>query len=795
MKWLIGAVWVLLPCMAMGQPTQTIRGKVYDAGSNLPLPGATVSVLQDDSLIAGEASDVDGNYRLADLSVGRYTLVATYIGYESGVRPDVILTSARQEVLDFYLQEAVNTMEEVVVKANTQKGAALNNLALVSARAFSIDETNRYAGSRGDPARMASNYAGVLGNNDASNDIVVRGNSPMGLLWRLDDVNIPNPNHFAVAGNTGGPVSILNNRVLSNSDFFTGAFPAEYGNTVSGVFDLNMRSGNNEQHEFSGQLGFLGTDVLAEGPISKKMGASYLATYRYSTLALFKNFGINIGTDAVPNYQDAAFKINLPISPKTNVSVFGLGGLSAIDILKSDDLDPNTSEVFGDADSDEYFRSRMGVVGAGWTQSLGKNTYARVTLSTSGEYSANNIYRIYRHIDNGQFVLDSLVLTQGYRFEQLKHELSARLNHQFGPRHKLVYGIYLDRFEFDFVDSILNAQTNQFDFRLDYEGGTWLYQPYAQWQWRANEDLTITAGIHGMILGLNNTVAVEPRLAAKYRLSNKSSLQVGLGRHSQMLPGYIYFAGEYNGVEPLLYNKNLDFLKSDHFVLGYEQYLGSNWRLLAEVYYQRLFNVPVTIRPSSYSVLNEGDELNRFFPEPLENTGTGQNKGAELTLERFFNNDFVVLLSGSLFDATYQGSDGLTYNSIFNAGFVCNALATKEWHWGDRSQSTISTGLKMTWAGGKRYTPIDVDSSEAVGYAIPIESARNSEITRDYFRLDVRLEYRLNASKLTHHFGLDLVNVLGIENVFKLRYVGGDTPLQEEYQLGFLPIFYYRIDL
>lgn len=214
-------------------------------------------------------------------------------------------------VINVELEENAIKMDEVEVKASSEKDL-VNTMQMANMKSFSIEETERYAGSRQDPARMAQNFAGVQGTNDSRNDIVIRGNSPAGLLWRLEDIDIPNPNHFAVAGSAGGPQSIINNKYLSNSEFYTGAFPANYGNAVGGVFDLKMRNGNNEKHERTFQLGILGTEIALEGPISKKSGASYLVSYRYSTLALFGSFNINLGTSAIPNYQDIGIRLNFP---------------------------------------------------------------------------------------------------------------------------------------------------------------------------------------------------------------------------------------------------------------------------------------------------------------------------------------------------------------------------------------------------------------------------------------------------------------------------------------------------
>lgn len=249
--------------------TQTIRGTVLDMDSRMPLIGATVAIYKDSTLLAGSSADVNGAYRIESVPIGRYTLVASFLGYTEIVRPDIIVNSGKEVVVPLKMEESVVKMKEVQVTASRNLGEAMNEMATVSARTFSVEETERYAGSRGDPARMASNFAGVQGADDSRNDIVVRGNSPLGILYRLEGIDIPNPNHFAIAGSSGGPISVLNNKVMGNSDFFTGAFPAEFGNSIAGVFDIQLRNGNNEQHEFTGQFGLFGTEITAEGPLKK----------------------------------------------------------------------------------------------------------------------------------------------------------------------------------------------------------------------------------------------------------------------------------------------------------------------------------------------------------------------------------------------------------------------------------------------------------------------------------------------------------------------------------------------
>jgi len=371
-----------LPLIASAQVAQTIRGVVMDRYSEETIPGAKIFLFGANDTLK-QLSDFDGNFRFENQPVGRFTIVASFAQYEDAVLSNLELISSKELVLEIKMTERVVRINEVEVKAN-QEGETINKLATISARTFSVEETQRYAGSNNDVARMAQNFAGVQGADDSRNDIIIRGNSPSGVLFRMEGIDIPNPNHFARFGTSGGPVSMLNNNVLSNSDFFTGAFPAEYGNALAGVFDLRMRKGNNEKYEFMGQMGFNGAEAMIEGPISRKRKSSFLVNYRYSTLELFELIGISFGTTALPNYQDGSFKLNFPWK-RGVTKVFGVGGLSTIDILSSNTEDDN--DIFGNQGNDIYFTSNTGVVGASHKQRIGSNSFIEVMTGIQGAYN------------------------------------------------------------------------------------------------------------------------------------------------------------------------------------------------------------------------------------------------------------------------------------------------------------------------------------------------------------------------------------------------------------------------
>ena len=309
--------------------TQVVRGTLVDKDSKMPLFGASLVIAGSDPQI-GTITDDNGNFNFGQIPVGRYDIIIYYMGYETRTLTNILVGTGKEVVINVDLTESVVNLEEVVVNGKKHKSETINEMSSVSARTFTVEETRKYAGSFNDPGRMTSSYAGVTGDPSGNNEIIIRGNSPRGMLWRLEEIEIPNPNHFAEEGSTGGPISILNGATLDNSDFFTGAFPAEYGNAYSGVFDIGLRNGNNQKREHSVQVGMLGTDVTTEGPFNKESPASYLLNYRYSTLAMLNAIGIEIAGDAVPKFQDITFKLNVPTNRYGVFTLFGIGGTSGV---------------------------------------------------------------------------------------------------------------------------------------------------------------------------------------------------------------------------------------------------------------------------------------------------------------------------------------------------------------------------------------------------------------------------------------------------------------------------------
>jgi len=779
-------IFSLLPIVIVAQNnTGVVRGKIVDKQSKYPLEGVTVLLLNSNPPIAS-TTDVSGEFKLSGIPIGRNDFKILFFGYNELILPNILVNSGKEVYLNIELEEQILELEDVKIETNQDRSTLpVSDLSVVSTRKFSFEETNRYAGSRNDPARMAMNFAGVTGTSDARNDIIIRGNSPLGVLWRMDGVDIPNPNHFGSFGTTGGPVSMLNNNVLSNSDFMTGAWPAPYGNALAGVFDLQMRKGNNQKREYMGQMGFNGAEAGVEGPFSKKKPYSYLVNYRYSTLGIFKTLGIKFGTSALPEYQDLNFKLNFPTEKAGTFTVFGIGGISKVSV-KGNNVD--TTDLFSNPGDNTYFISHTGVVGISNTLFLSKNTFSRISIIASGTAMIVKNDSVPKD-PLGQYTGIPVANYRNY-FSQTKYSINYVLNHKFSTKNNLTSGVIVDFYHLNLVDSMLNGPS--FTTLRDFKGNTSLVQAYSTWQHRFNEKLTLNAGLHYQFFTLNGSMAVEPRTGLKYQLNAKQSLSFGYGLHSQLQPFQAYFeksltpSGNY-----IFTNKDLKFTKSHQIVAGYIRSFPKNFRLKTEVYYQYIFQVPIEKFASSYSMLNSGADFVINTKDSLVNKGTGKNYGIEMTFEKLFTKGFYFLTTTSIYNSKYKGSDGVERNTAFNGNFTANLLLGKEFK--VKEKNGITVDFRSTWAGGRRYTPVDLVKSKAWGREYRYDTLAYSQQLKNYFRIDVKVGYRHNGKKVTQEWSLDIQNVLNRKNAFIQKYNRDKQNIVIVPQLGIFPVVQYRV--
>jgi len=754
--------------------TQTIKGTVIDQSTSAPLPGAYILLIDSDPLI-GAVTDERGEFILNGVPVGRRGIKVTYIGYAPRTITGLDVVSGKQLVLDIGLEEQLILGADIKVNAYARKDKPLNEMAAISARSFSVEETEKYAGSLGDPARMAMNFAGVMGGADQVNDIIIRGNSPIGLLWMLEGIHIPNPNHFGSLGSTGGPISMLNNNVLSNSDFYTGAFPAEYGNALSGVFDLQLRNGNTRKREYTLQAGLNGAEVGAEGPFIMGKQHSYIADYRYSTLAALHWLGLHVGLMAVPYYQDLSFKLDFKIKSSGHLSVFGLGGMDHITLQENEEGKKSFLRI----------STKTGVFGLSHTHFF-DNT---CRLKTGIAWSVSDNQDIDSTRFNGElrdFYSDE--------YQEQKISLVTNIRKKFSAADLLIAGADVDIIRTDLQDSIYNPSAGTFFHTIDVSDGMALIQSYILWKHKFTDDLELVGGLHHQQVSLNNQVAVEPRISISYDVNDKNTFNAGYGLHSQMQSRLVYFDETLVDTAVMRYvqtNRNLEFSKSHHLVVGFQHLFNPQLRLKTEAYYQKLFGIPVKAVPSFISMINYGGSFHYGDYDSLVNKGTGRNVGLECTFEHFFTTNYYYLITLSLFDSKYKASDSKIRNTIFNSNYVLNFLGGYEFQ--INSRNSLSLDLKAVWSGGLRYIPIDLNASRMAGETVYDYSRAYKDRYDDYYRIDVRLSYKINRPKFSNTIAIDIQNVTNRHNRFLEDFNAETGKVEQEFQIGILPVALWRV--
>lgn len=757
--------------------TQTLKGVVLDKTIKTPLIGATVAAIPQNGTtesMLGAVTDADGRFRITNVPIGQYTVVVRYLGYKDLSIPNITVNAGKETDLTLEAEESILMGKEVVIKATVDKRKPLNELAAVSARTFSVEETQKFAAAVNDPARMAASFAGVVARDDGNNTLVVRGNNPNGMIWRMEGVDIPNPNHFSTPGSSGGGISIISAQLLTNSDFLTGAFPAEYGNALSGVFDLKLRKGNADKNEYTVQAGFLGLDVAAEGPM--KIGnetGSFLVNYRYSTLSLLGKAGVNIG-DAPTNFQDLSFNLWMPAGKAGSFTLFGMGGLSN---QKSNGV--ADSLAWDKEPGDRYswdFNANTGVTGLTHSKAWDK-TFLRTVVAVSGvrqTYSENEYTDDYENQENSNLA-----------FGDGKVTVSSVLNHKFNSRHLLRAGAYANFLTYDMQQREWDDELSKPVQQIADNGNTQSVNTFAQWQFRASEKWTISTGVHGYFFLLNQRYAIENRTSVKYAFSDRNSLSFGFGQHAQMQPLGVYFV-DINGERP---NEDLDLTRALHYVLSYDQILPGNLHIKLETYYQQLYDVPVTTEPSSFSMLN--NEWGYVY-ETLENTGKGRNYGVELTFEKFLTRGLYFMLSSSLYQSEYQGSDDLWRDTRFNGNYANSFVAGKEWNW--KRNRTFGVNMRLMHLGGLRASPIDLEASREAGETVRDESRAFKDQMPAYFRLDAGVRLKRNRANSTHTVSLDLQNATNRANVFGQFYNPDKDKIEYGYQAPLIPVLSYRVE-
>ena len=781
------------------QVTQTIRGQVCDVASGEPMIGVTITVENDRSsesrqarldgrvvTIEGEAngttlatvSDVDGNFVINHVPVGRHSVRATYIGYEPVLLKEQLVSSGKELVLTLRMRESISELGEVIVKPRVNKQLPLNEMAQVGARMFSVEEATRYAGGMADPARTASMFAGVA-TGGATNGISIHGNSPQMLQWRVEGVEVPNPNHFADITEAGGGVfTSLNGTVLANSDFLIGAMPAEFGNALSGAFDMKMRVGNNTKYEHAVQVGTLGVDFASEGPLGKGSKASYLVNYRYSFLEVAKKLhAINMENETL-DYQDLSFKLNMPTKKAGTFAVWFTG---LIDNYENKVPDVSEWETLWDM-NDSWSRQRNCAVGLNHSYRFKSGGSLHSSVAFTGSYRKLGV--------NDYDTEMNMMPEMDGRNSQWNVIISTQHQHKFSSRYTMQNGFEHQHLDFHTWMDYIHETGGPLYRVYDSEGNTGLTRLYTNHKVALSSRLSTVAGVNVMWFNLNNQWLVEPRVSFQYKTSSSSTLSIAYALNSRKESTDTYFV-TMDGHYP---NEDLGLTRSHHISASFAQRLGENAMLKIEPYWQWLFDVPVE-RGTTYSIINH---RNFYQDRALVNEGAGRNYGIDLTLERYLKDGFYGMLTASIFKSEYRDAQGVWHHSRNDRGYITNILGGKEWMVGKNKKNVFGLNGRLTLMGGDRYTPIPdgitfEDIAKRPDKSIPEIDGLDPYSAQMKMNVGYAfsVKYTINKKHTSHHFILEYLQMKTFQGqTFNLR----THEIVDKYTSLTFPNIAYRVE-
>lgn len=747
-------VLFLICCQSVfAQQRQQVAGRVEDFITRSGLVGASVILLQD-TVQTGTTSDASGAFVFNNIFPGRYILKVSYTGYES-TQDEILVISARRTEVSVQLREFQNTLDEVEIVSSRAQSYEPGEHSITNEKAL------RLPANFFDPVRAVTSYPGVMTANDQNNTIVIRGNSPAGLLWKINGLDVVNPNHLSNAGTFsdkpvtfGGGVNIISSQLMERTDFYTGAQPVRYGNALSGVIDMKLRGGDTTDYKYTAQASLIGIDLAAEGPIGKKKNTSFLVNYRYSTVGLLSMMGVKFGDEDI-SFQDLTFTLNSSFSKGRSLSWFGFIGSSKNSFSK----DEADREVQKDLFKIDYDSKNFG---AGVTFNQAKqNTNFSTGVSVSGSDQTRDQFA-HEPVD-GQMNEDQLAM------DKLLVSAFGRVNVKSGV-HLIEAGVQINYIK----DNLLVAGQYDLDYNYSYayqmQGA--LLQPFVQWKVLFSDKWNAHVAARSLYYSYNETFSVEPRAGIEFTPTSNSSFKVSYNVVSQIQTLATYSDSKFN--------ENLGLTKAHHFDLSYTHVSNSNLRFSVTPYYQHLFDVPVEDHGSPFSQLNV---IETFVHPTLVSQGTGRNYGVEVLTEKSFFDKSYFIAGGTLYKSQYKGADGVERNTRFDGNYSVNVTYGREWtKMKKSSQRSFGVSSRALYLGGLREEPYIDDMGIF------------EDKLKDYFRLDLRLNWRKNKGRYTRTIAVDIQNLLGTKNEAYHYYDNVKEKVVTQYQLGLIPVLVYRID-
>jgi hypothetical protein len=768
---------------ALYSEAQTLRGRVRDADNGQPITGATVNVYASKSggTALSLATNPSGEFVFEKLRAGYYRCEVTAVGHESIYLTEISVSAGKEQVLDIDLRRSAAQLPEVTISASLPGRRPMQPMSEIP---LTRDQTLRFPAMFFDPGRLAAAYPGVSQTDDGTNSMSIRGNSPASVRWRLEGLDIVNPNHLPNAGTqsdapaaASGGVLMFSAQMLDNSSLLTGAFPAGYGDATSGVMDMNLRAGNKRQREFTAQVGLVGLDLAAEGPVKKGKDNSYLINYRYSTVGLLGQLGVSFGDEQI-NFQDLSFHLNFRGRKGGQYAIFGLGGLSENNFRHKED----STEIKYDKDRfDIDFQSKTGVLGSSGKWRINAHNWAKAALVYS--------------VQTNDWHKTTTIFEPPYdKDERTEERIAASLEWHLNVQQSQVSaGVQASRIYF--FANILQVQEPTpwgSSYWVPYNGG-FAYlnlQPWLRWDWASrNGRWNTQIGAQFHYNDVFQKLAPAPRGALTYRVAKKHKIALSAGLYKQDAPAWTQFF-----TAPYVPEANrVPYLSSFQAGIRYTWSPALFWKLSVEAFHQMTENIPAR-EYFETSLLNAPEFLLQY---PLALNSQARNDGLELSLERNLQNGWFFAANGSVFKSQYQIEQGPWLDSRWDIGHLTNVTFGKEWQ---REKSatmtrTIGVGLRGIWSGGPREADIDLGLSAYNRRTTYDETRGYHRQNPDYFRIDLRVYWKRSLGDHRNSiFALDIQNLSGQQNLAYRFYDPLTKNIENKYQLGPIPNFSWRVE-
>jgi len=721
---------------------------IFDQHTSSPISVAEINILYSDEQIV--TSNASGYFILENIDKAVIDLVISKAGYYTEIVEQIDLINSNNIQLRIALMPNFVELENVVVKA---KRIPIN----INKTVVGVQELNKASGAFDDPSRVLQELPSARGTNDQANHISIRGNSPNATKWYLEDLEIINPNHLNNAGidsdlisTSGGGVLLLSGQVLDNTTFYNSAFPVTYSNSIGGIVNLDLNQGSEQKYNHRFKIGLIGIDIGSKGPIVKSSGKSnYLVNYRYSTLGLLSKMGIDLGDEAI-NFQDFVFNIEQSLSNKFNLKVYGFWGKSS-NVFDNDSIaNESTEEKFL---YDIVFNS----------QSV--NSGVQLNYNPTG----NDLFYAKINYGNQQNKRNKTLKTTGFsNADQLNQQkLSTRL----GWHRKFAKGVFKSSLVF------INNK-DDVSYLVDVPPLNYNYTSFANnIDLQFNSKISANAGLNLIYYNHYKEFLVEPRVRINFQLTNNLLTSLQYGKHSQ----YPYFR-----IVNAVTSEKLKTEKAHHYNLNI-QYNLNRIRLLTSLYYQQVYDV--AIDDGFFSAVNQFSDL---VDNNLKSSGKARNYGFEWQAVYKGNNNFGLHLLGSISKSTFNNIKDEWFDSRFDQGFSLVGLISKDFLFSENR--VLGFNAKATYAGGLKYTPIDLATSlnslEIVYNSNEIFGAQYP----DFFRADLKLYFQKKKKKRNTEWSIDIQNVTKATNLAYIYLDENQQQLVKKNQLGLVPILNYKID-